>query len=91
MTVITAPGALPSDWFEWPPPPWRVQHAPRHCCPEHAADGRDLHGRQWAMFTDRSYEVSVEEFDRVRRELHDAASQLDRLKLSAQRASGQEM
>jgi len=90
-TIITAPEQLPMDWFELPAPPWRAEHPPRYCCPDHAADGRKLHLGQWAALSGRTVEVSLEEYERVRRQLQDAAMHLDRLKLSAERASDREM
>jgi hypothetical protein len=90
-SVITAPERLPGDWFELPAPPWRAHHRSRFCCPDHAREGRDLHRRQWAKLRGQTVEVSVEEYERVRHELQQAAHQLDRLKLSAQRDGGREV
>lgn len=90
-TVITGPGSLPSDWFEWPAPPWRADNSPRHCCPDHAAEGRDLHRAQWGRVVGRTVEVSAEEYEAVRVALRGASHRLERLKLSAERASDRKM
>ncbi|HET8862321.1 MAG TPA: hypothetical protein VFM94_03625, partial [Solirubrobacterales bacterium] len=81
-TAITAPDRLPDGWFEWPAPPWRAHHEPRHACPDHAADALDLHRRQWAAQRGRTHAVSVEEYEAAKVALRHATFLLDRLKFS---------
>jgi hypothetical protein len=46
-----------------------------------------MHEGQWAMVRGRNLEVSAEDYERVRGELRQITFELDRLKLSAERAS----
>lgn len=81
-TAICREDELPTGWFEWPAPPWRSHSPPRYACPDHAAEARHLHRRQWAGVRGRSHVVSVEEYEAARVALRRATFLLDRLKFS---------
>lgn len=83
-TVITAPGLLPAEWFEWPPPPWRASHPPRHCCPDHAAYGRRLHRAQWARYESKTYVVAAVDYEVVKARAKQILHELELLKFSGQ-------
>lgn len=85
MTAITAPHELPDDWFELVAPVWRAADPPRHYCPEHACEGRELDRRRRARYKGRTHVVSVEEYEAVRSAVARASKLLDQLKFSANR------
>lgn len=86
-TAVTAPGAIPDDWFELPAPVWRAAHPPRHYCPDHGDRGRDLQARRQAKYAAQTLDVSPEEFEAVRSELKRLTLRLDQLRFSAGRAT----
>lgn len=90
-TVITGPDAMPEEWFEWSAPPWRAQHPPRHCCPDHTAEARRISRGQWAGSAGRTHVVSVAEYESVKVRLGQALHDLERLKFSGQRAGDLEV
>lgn len=84
-TAVAPPGKLPTGWFEWPAPPWRAHHRPRYCCPDHAAEGRRLAARQWAVISARQYAVSAADYETAKVALRHASFLLDRLRHSGER------
>ncbi len=86
-TAVGAPDRLPAGWVELDPPPWLAADGPRFACPDDADRLLARSRGQWSRYAERTYLVSAAEYEVLRTTVRKVVSELERLKLSGQRAA----
>jgi len=90
-TAVGSPGTLPAGWVELDPPPWLAGEGPRFGCPEHASALLDRSRGQWSRHSGRAYLVSAKDYEELRATLRRVAHELERLRLSGERAASRKL